>query len=119
MHNVLRRVFWVFLILTTFSFAAKVQYFIWEKGVSFEQYLQKHKISEDILKDLDRDDLKLMDEVGFNHRYFELIASNGVLLQTLLPIGDELQLHLFRTHTGYKVEIIPLSRRYTCNTFRG
>ena len=109
MHNVLRRVFWVFLILTTFSFAAKVQYFIWEKGVSFEQYLQKHKISEDILKDLDRDDLKLMDEVGFNHRYFELIASNGVLLQTLLPIGDELQLHLFRTPTGYKVEIIPIS----------
>ena len=99
----------LFLVFSTFSLAAKVQYFMWEKGLSFEQYLQKHKISEDILKDLDRDDIKLMDEVGYSHRYFELIASNDILLQTLLPIGDEFQVHLFRTHTGYKIEIIPIS----------
>ena len=103
------RVLSLLLLVTTLSFAAKVQYFMWKKGVSFEQYLQQHEISEDILKDLDKDDLKLMDEVGYTHRYFELIASNGVLLQTLLPIGEEFQVHLFRTHTGYKVEIIPIS----------
>jgi len=96
-------------LLTTFSFAAKVQYFMWEKGLSFGEYLAKHKISQDIIKNLDRDDLKLMDEVGYSYRYFELIASNGVLLQTLLPIGEELQVHLFRTHTGYELEILPIS----------
>ena len=102
------RVLLVFLMLTTFSFAAKVQYFIWKKGLNFGEYLEKHKISKDILEDLDKDDLKLMDEVGYGYRYYELIASNGVLLQTLLPIGEELQIHLFRTHTGYKVEILPI-----------
>ena len=92
-----------------FTFAAKVQYSIWDKGLGFEQYLQEHNISPDILENLDKDDLKLIDEIGYNHRYFELIASNGVLLQTLLPIGDELQAHLFRTHTGYQIEILPIS----------
>jgi murein DD-endopeptidase MepM/ murein hydrolase activator NlpD len=82
---------------------------MWEKGLSFEQYLEKHKISKEMLEDLDKDDLKLMDEVGYSHRYYELIASNGVLLQMLLPIGEELQVHLFRTHTGYKLEILPIS----------
>jgi murein DD-endopeptidase MepM/ murein hydrolase activator NlpD len=98
-----------FLAFTIFTFAAKVQYSRWERGLSFSEYLQQHHISTDVLNSLDKDDLKLVDEVGYSHRYFELIASNGVLLQTLLPIGEELQLHLFRTHTGYKVEIIPIS----------
>ncbi|CAA6819065.1 MAG: Membrane proteins related to metalloendopeptidases [uncultured Sulfurovum sp.] len=82
---------------------------MWEKGLGLEQYLEKHNISQDVLKSLDKDDEKLIHEVGYSYRYFELIASNGVLLQTLLPIGDELQAHLYRTHTGYKIEIIPIS----------
>ncbi|CAA6821099.1 MAG: Membrane proteins related to metalloendopeptidases [uncultured Sulfurovum sp.] len=97
------------MVFSVFTFAAKVQYSIWDKGLGFEQYLQEHNISQEILENLDKDDLKLIDEIGYNHRYFELIASNGVLLQTLLPIGDELQAHLFRTHTGYKIEILPIS----------
>ncbi len=92
-----------------FTFAAKVQYSMWKKGLAFEQYLQNNNISKKILETLDKDDLKLIDEIGYSHRYFELIASNGVLLQTLLPIGDELQVHLFRTHTGYQLEILPIS----------
>jgi len=103
------RVGLLFLLFSMFTFAAKVQYFMWEKGLGFEQYLQKHNISKDILEKLDKDDLKLIDEIGYSHRYYELIASNGVLLQTLLPIGEELQVHLFRTHTGYKLEILPIS----------
>ena len=109
MYNIFMRGLLFYLLLTSVSVAAKVQYFMWEKGLGFEQYLEKHKISKDILDGLDKDDLKLMDEVGYSHRYFELIASNGVLLQTLLPIGEELQVHLFRTHIGYKLEILPIS----------
>jgi len=98
-----------FLAFTIFTFAAKVQYSKWERGLSFEQYLQQYNISKDVLNTLDKDDSKLVDEIGYGYRYFELIASNGVLLQTLLPIGEELQVHLFRTHEGYKLEIIPIS----------
>lgn len=103
------RIVLLFLAFTIFIFAAKVKHSIWEKGLSFEQYLKKHNISQEILDALDRDDSKLIDEIGYAHQYFELIASNGILLQTLLPIGEELQVHLFRTPTGYKVEIIPIS----------
>ncbi|HIP50756.1 MAG TPA: M23 family metallopeptidase [Campylobacterales bacterium] len=108
-NNVFMRVGLLFLVFSMFTFAAKVQYYMWEKGLGLEQYLQEHNISQDILKTLDKDDLKLIAEIGYSHRYYELIASNGVLLQTLLPIGDELQVHLFRTHTGYKLEILPIS----------
>jgi len=108
-NNVFMKMVVAFLAFTIFTFAAKVQYSKWERGLSFEDYLHQHNIALDVFETLDKDDLKLVDEVGYNYRYFELIASNGVLLQTLLPIGEELQVHLFRTHEGYKLEIIPIS----------
>jgi len=82
---------------------------MWKKGVGFEQYLSQYNISEKILDTLDKDDLALISEVGHRYKYYELIASNGVLLQSLIPIGEELQVHLFRTHRGYKIEIIPIA----------
>ncbi len=107
--KVFMRIGLLFLLFSMFTFAAKVQHSLWKKGLSFESYLAKHNISKDILNTLDEDDLKLIDEIGYSHRYFELIASNKVLLQTLLPIGDELQVHLFKTHSGYNLEIQPIS----------
>jgi len=108
-NKVFLRLWLLFVVLTTFTFAAKVKYATWKEGVTFESYLKKYNISEDILNSLDKEDQGLISEVGNRHKYYELIASNGVLLQSLIPIGEELQAHLFRTHKGYKVEIIPIA----------
>ena len=111
----LLRVGLLFLVLSTFTFAAKVKYSVWEKGLSFEQYLKKYHISEEILDKLDKDDALLVSDVENTKSYYELIASNGVLLQALIPVGEELQLHLFKTPKAYKIEIIPVS--YQKNTY--
>lgn len=97
------------IILSTCTFGAKVQYSQWKRGLSLEKYLSLHNISTDILSMLDEDDGLLVEEVGDTRDYYELIASNGVLLQSLIPVGEELQLHLFRTPEGYKVEVIPIA----------
>lgn len=103
------------LLFSTFLFSAKVKYEHWKKGTTFTQYLQKHHISEDILKTLDKDDAMLVSDVENSRNFYELIASNGMLLQTLIPVGGELQLHLFKTPTGYKIEVIPIA--YQKNTY--
>jgi murein DD-endopeptidase MepM/ murein hydrolase activator NlpD len=89
-------------------FSAKVTNNVWKKGLTFEQYLKEHKIPRSIIKLLDGEDTQLISEIGENRRFYEMVSSNGVLLQSLIPIGEELQLHLFRTPKGYKVEIIPI-----------
>jgi len=99
----------VFITLSLLLFSAKVTNNFWQKGLDFETYLQRHDISKDILNQLDKDDAQLIDEINSNRRFYEMVASNGVLLQTLIPIGEELQIHLFRTPHGYKVEILPVS----------
>jgi len=108
-NKVLLKVLSLLLLITTFTFAAKVKYSVWEKGFSFEKYLDKYHITKNILDSLDREDGALISEIGYSHKYYELIASNGILLQSLIPIGEELQVHLYRTHSGYKIEILPIS----------
>jgi murein DD-endopeptidase MepM/ murein hydrolase activator NlpD len=97
------------IVLSTLLFSAKVTNNFWKKGLDFEAYLKQHHISKKIINDLDKDDAQLLAEINPNRRFYEMIASNGVLLQTLIPIGEELQIHLFRTPKGYKVEILPVS----------
>jgi len=99
----------VFITLSVLLFSAKVTNNFWQKSLDFETYLQRHNISKDIINQLDKDDAQLIDEINPNRRFYEMVASNGVLLQTLIPIGEELQIHLFRTPNGYKVEILPIS----------
>ena len=109
MSNIsLRGVLVLLLILSTFTFAAKVKRSAWVKGMSFETYLQKHNVPKSILDKLDTDDSLLVTDVGNSRSYYELIASTGILLQALIPVGEELQLHLYKTHKGYKVEVIPI-----------
>ena len=104
----LRRVIVLLLIISTVTFAAKVKRSAWEKGMSFETYLQKHNIPNTVLDKLDEDDSILISDVGNTRSYYELIASTGILLQALIPVGEELQLHLYKTPKGYKVDVIPI-----------
>lgn len=99
----------VFIIFTLSLFSAKVDYKLWEKGLDFESYLERYSISETIIDVLDKDDMQLISEIDDGRRYYEMVASNGVLLQALIPTGEEMQLHLFRTPKGYKLEVIPIA----------
>jgi len=99
----------VLLLLTLLAPAAEVHHKLWKKGLDFEHYLKQHHISTEIIDALDKDDGQLISEIDENRRYYEMIASNGVLLQALIPTGEELQLHLYRTPSGYKLEIIPIA----------
>jgi len=105
----------LFMLLSLVLFSAKVEHKYWKSGMSFEEYLKKHKISTKIIKSLDVEDAQLIYEIGSKRKFYELIASNGVLLQSLIPIGEELELHLYRTKKGYKLEIIPIE--YKRDTF--
>ena len=99
----------VLIVLSVSLFSARVSNDYWEKGLDLETYLQRHHISTGIIDQLDKDDIQLVSEIDHNRRFYEMIASNGILLQALIPTGEELQLHLFRTPSCYEIEVIPVS----------
>jgi len=109
------RILILFFSFYSFAFGAKVKYSTWKKGLHFETYLEEHNISKKILETLDEEDVLLVSDIEKNQKFYELIASNGVLLQALIPVGEELQLHLRKTYDGYDLKVIPIA--YQKNTY--
>lgn len=103
------RVFALFLYFYSFCYGAEVKHSTWKKHLTFEEYLKKYDISNNILDTLDEDDVLLVSDIKRNQKFYELIASNGILLQSLIPVGEELQLHLRKTYSGYELKVIPIS----------
>ena len=99
----------LFIAFSISLFSATVRHNLWERGLDFEGYLKKYNIPHEIVDILDKDDIQLISEIDNNRKIYEMVASNGVLLQALIPTGEELQLHLFRTPAGYRVEVIPVA----------
>ena len=99
----------IFLLLSQWLNAAKVRHIPWEEGLDFESYLERYGVSETLIDNLDQDDDELISEIVDNRKYYEMIATNGTLLQALIPVGEEMQLHLFMTRKGYKLEVIPIA----------
>ena len=100
-----------FLILLTVSslFGAKVEDFRWENGVTYSDFLENTKLPRKYLLDkLDTDDRRLVEEIraGVNCNY--LRDNNNEILQVLIPLNDELQIHIYKTKKSYKFEAIPI-----------
>ncbi|MEA3433861.1 MAG: peptidoglycan DD-metalloendopeptidase family protein [Campylobacterota bacterium] len=100
----------VFVLMFTFTFGMKVTHEKWEKGKTFSEYLESHNISADLLESISKEDQKFLSEINRNYKYYELKDNTGVLIQALIPISKEMQLHLFKKHTGsgYGFDIIPI-----------
>jgi murein DD-endopeptidase MepM/ murein hydrolase activator NlpD len=100
------------LLLTLSSlFGAKVTHERWGKGKTFSDYLTSNDISVKLLDSISKEDLKFLSEIQSYYTYYELKNNKGELLQTLIPINDEMQIHLFQTEQEgeYGFDIIPIA----------
>lgn len=103
------RIFILFLLLTTSVFASKVEHFRWPLGVSYLMFLEQHKLPvEKLYYGLDKDDQKLLEEVRAGTNCQKLVSSNGDIEQVLIPMNDELQVHLYKNEDTYTFEVIPI-----------
>ncbi len=103
------RIFILFLLLLTSIHASKVDHFRWPDGVSYLMFLEQHKLPvQRLYYDLDRDDQKLLEEVRAGTNCQKLVSMDGELLQALIPMNDELQVHLYKEKDEYFFEIIPI-----------
>ena len=82
----------------------------WPEGETYLEYLEHHALPlKPLYYDLDKEDQKLTEEIITGVRYQTLDDGNGTIEQVLIPVNDELQLHLYRDRSGaYACEILPI-----------
>jgi len=100
----------VFIVMVSSVFGAQVTHESWGKGMTFSDYLDSHDISVKLLENISKDDRKFLSEIQSEYKYYELKNDEGELLQTLIPLNDEMQIHLFkeRQSNAYGFDIIPI-----------
>lgn len=83
---------------------------IWEKGDSFLYFLQKNNIPLSIYNKLDREDQELTAEIYAGIKYHMLKNENDEIEQVLIPISDNLQIHIYKDNNDkYAVTFTPVA----------
>lgn len=101
--------FFFLLLLSTMLFGSEVKDFRWEEGVPYSVFLEKNNLPVNkLLHDLDDDDEKLVEEIRAGIGCQMLIGADGTLEQILIPLSDELQIHIYKDKESYSFEAIPI-----------
>ena len=96
----------IFLIASLFSEEFKLKK--WQEGETFGAYLTRHHIdSTKFYNQIDPDDIKFLSAIESGAPFFEN-ENNGTLNQTLIPLGEEMQIFVFKKDGEYKFDIIPI-----------
>jgi len=102
-----------FVLLITFLilnlYGAYVKDFKWESGQTYLLFLKKLNLPQkELYYKLDNDDQKLTEDIRSRVNYQILYDKNDNIEQILIPINDELQIHIYKYKDSYRFEAIPI-----------
>ncbi len=101
--------FFILFLLTTSLFSSQVERDRWLNGESYLMFLERVELPvKKLYYDLDKDDQRLTEEMRTGVHYQILRDADGIIEQVLLPLNDELQIHLFKDEDSYHFEAIPI-----------
>ncbi len=102
------RYLWLFL-LPALLFASSVETFRWSQGETYLMFLKRLSLPQSLYYDIDKEDQKLTEEIRSGVTYYVMRDGNGTIEQVLVPISEELQLHIYRDGKhAYALEAIPI-----------
>jgi len=81
---------------------------IWPRGESLITFLNKQQISKDIYFNLSKTDKELCSEIEAGKPYQIVYNQDNHLQQVLIPISEEMQIHIYKQKSKYILEIIPI-----------
>jgi len=105
--------FFTIFLLNTLTAAAlsnkMVHDRVWGRGETLLAFLQENMIPLKLYYELDSEDEKLLADIRINTLYQVLKDDKGNIEQVLLPLNDELELHIMIGTDGeYKASVIPI-----------
>lgn len=104
----LLRILLVIGIMSGSAFAATAYRETWESGYTFFAFFQKYNIPNSVYYNLSPKDRELTSEVYAGVSYYTLLDDSGALLQALIPIGDGMQIHIYRRNDSYVLDFTPM-----------
>ena len=98
----------VLFLMPFMLMASEVEFTKWKAGESFLNFLDTHNLPQKIYYNLDKSDQTITEEIYAGVNIQILRDVNKTIEQVLIPINEELQLHIYKKGDKYKFEQIPI-----------
>lgn len=98
----------LWMLFLSFSCSAYLDELKWPKGETFLTFLEKNQLPQDIYYSLDKEEQELAAEIMAGVKYQVLRNDNKELEQVLIPIGEEVQMHIKKVNGKFIMEIEPI-----------
>ena len=95
-------------LFLSFAQAAYMEELKWPKGETFLTFLEKNNLPSSIYYTLDKEEQELAAEIVAGVKYQILKSDDNQLEQVLIPIGEELQMHIKKKDDKFVMEITPI-----------
>jgi len=104
------RLLFTLLLTLCVAFGAQLKEKTWERGETFLTFLQSKKIPQELYFNLESNDRELCSEINAGVKYYILEDDKTKeLLQVLIPISEEMQLHLYKENDKFVFTTTPIS----------
>lgn len=98
------------IIFFNFLYSAQVEELPWPRGESFLTFLDKYSVTQKLYFDLEKEDQELCAEIEADRNYYLYTEDDGSLNQVLIPISDDIQLHVYKDiNNEFKFETLPIN----------
>lgn len=81
---------------------------VWQRGYTFLNFLEDNHIPLKLYYNLPAEDKELTAEIYAGVEYQTLKNKNGELIQALIPIGEDIQIQIYKDHFSYKLIFTPI-----------
>jgi len=107
---ILMKILLILFLLLLPLFGAHVENFRWKSGESYLLFLKHQNLpAKELYVDLDDEDKKLTEDIRSGVNYQILYNDeDGSIEQVLIPLSDELQIHIYKKNGKYHFEAIPV-----------
>jgi len=100
---------WPLVLFPAILYGAYVENLRWKQGEVYLQFLERNGLPQSLYYDEDKEDQKLTEEIRSGTSFQVLRDDNETIEQVLIPVNDELQLHISKTPSGsYRFNTLPI-----------
>ena len=106
----------LFFIVILVANSAQLQEFKWKSGETLLTFFKKNSISQKLYYELDNETKELADEIIAGVRFF-ILKEKDKIKQVLIPVNEELQIHIYEAQGKYHLELTPIIYQKVRNSF--
>ena len=101
--------FFILFIFSMSLFGSQVETFRWSDGETYLSFLEKNSLPlKTLYYNLDQDEQQLTDEILSGVHCHVIRSKDKTVSQVLIPLNDELQIHIYQQKDEHFFEIIPI-----------